>query len=330
MRRPHATGFCLLFVAGLFLPSAAQNASVRRVQVLRSKNAVEIEIEASGRLTPQTQVLTDPDRLVVDFPNATPGTQLRSQSVERGQVKSVRVGLFQSNPPVTRVVLDLKSPQSYQIFPSGRTVVIKVTAAAQEADGFDEFPPITRPGLVNTSFPAGSVAARPLALETGPATRPSLDVSFHEGLLAIRANKASLSEVLYAVHQRTGAEVVVTSGAEQEPVVADIGPGPAPEVLARLLNGSRFNFLILSSATDPRVLERVILSPRTEGVVSALPTVASRAGDADADAPTPPSGPLALGVPSQPSPAGVEVPPGREIPPRGQPEEKASEDNTPD
>src|SRR4029077_15113938 len=120
MRRPHGIGLCLVLIAGLCLHSVAQNASVPRVQVLGGKGAVEIEIEASDRLVPQTQVLTGPDRLVVDFPNATPGAQLRSQSVNRGQVKDVRIGLFQSNPPVTRLVLDLKTPQSYQIFPYGR------------------------------------------------------------------------------------------------------------------------------------------------------------------------------------------------------------------
>jgi len=326
MRSPHGTGLCLLLVASFFLPAVAQNASVRRVQVLRSKDAVEIEIEASDRLTPQTQVLTGPDRLVVDFPNATPGAQLRSQSVNRGEVKSVRVGLFQSNPPVTRVVLDLKSPQSYQVFPYGRTVMIKVTGAAQEADGVDEFPPLTRPGLVNTSLTTTSLATRPLALQTGPATKPSLDVSFRNGLLSIRANKISLSEVLFAVHQRTGAEVAVAAGAEQEQVVADIGPGPAPEVLARLLNGSRFNFLILSSAGDPRVLDRVILSPRGEGVVTAMPSVQSGSDDADDDAPPQPTA-GARAVSPQPPPAAAEVPPSRRFPP--QPEEKA-EDNTPD
>src|SRR5271166_6054468 len=68
--------------------------SIRRVQVLRTRNQVEIEIEASDRIVPQTNVLTGPDRLVVDFVNAVPGAQLRSQAVNRGEVKSLRVGLF--------------------------------------------------------------------------------------------------------------------------------------------------------------------------------------------------------------------------------------------
>jgi hypothetical protein len=220
-------------------------------------------------MAPQAQMLTGPDRLVVDFPNAVPGNQLRSQSVNHGGVKDVRVGLFTAHPPVTRIVFDLNAAQSYQIFPAGRTVIVKLSGdAADKSAGVDDFPetgpPVARPGLVNTNFPV-----RPLPLSTAQASaRPSLEVSFKDGLLAIRSNKASLSEVLYAVHQRTGADIAVPAGAEQERVAADIGPGPAAEVLAHLLNGSRFNFLIVNSASDARVLDRVILSPRGEGAMS--------------------------------------------------------------
>ena len=102
-----AAGFCVSlgsFGPFLLAQTARPRASVRQVHVLGSKDAVEIEIEASDRILPETRVLTGPDRLVVDFPNAVPGNQLRSQSVNRGEVKDVRVGLFQSKPPVTRVV----------------------------------------------------------------------------------------------------------------------------------------------------------------------------------------------------------------------------------
>src|SRR5271169_1177063 len=129
----------------------ARQAQVRQVKVLGRKDSVEIEIDASDRIIPESQVLTGPDRLVVDFPNATPSNQLRSQSVNRGEVKDLRVGLFQSRPPVTRVVLDLKTAQSYQIFPNGRTVIIKVlgTPTMDASRRLDDAPaPATRPGLV--------------------------------------------------------------------------------------------------------------------------------------------------------------------------------------
>ena len=254
--------FAAALCACLAVPSLAQ-VSVRSVKVLGSKDTVEIEVEASDRIVPETRVLTGPDRLVIDFPNATPSSQVRNQSVDRGEVKDVRVGLFQSNPPVTRVVLDLKTARSYQIFPYGRTVMIKVVgdAVATNASASDQ-------GVAGSNGQAGLIAAsyttrrEPVSIE---AQQSPLRVSYRDGLLGIHANKATLSEVLFAVQQQTGAEISIPAGAEQEKVVAEIEPAPAPEVLARLLNGSKFNFLILSAGDDSRGLGRVLLSYRTEG-----------------------------------------------------------------
>ena len=319
-KSPRTELFLLLLVGVCFLHAAwAQTppttVAVRHIQVLGSKNVVEIEIEASDRVVPETRVLTGPDRLVVDIPNAVPGNQLRSQSVNRGEVKDVRVGLFQANPPTTRVVLDLNSPQSYQIFPYGRTVIIKVTGVAQQGPlEVDDFPPVTRPGLV-----AAAYVAEPVRAGLPP---HGLEVTFNNGLLSIRANKATLSEVLFAVHQRTGADVAIASGAEQEKVVADFGPAPAAEVLANLLNGSKFNFLIVNSATDPRTLDRVILSPREGGGV--VPSAAvQNADDAEDDIPAVSPNPAAAQAAAQAAsgPQAPASPPDANAP---------GDDNTPD
>jgi len=270
-------------LAGLCAPLAVSfmlaQTSVRSVKVLGSKDAVEIEVQASDRIVPQTLVLTGPDRLVIDFANAVPSSELRSQSVDRGQVKSLRIGLFQSKPPITRVVVDLKSAQSYQVFPYGRTVMIKVMGGGADVSaGAGNYPsqPATRPSLVTANY---TTSAEPISV--APVEEPPLDVTYRNGLLGIRANKATLSEVLYAVQQRTGAEVSIAAGAEQEKVVADIAPGPAPEVLARLLNGSRFNFLILSAVDDPQRLDRVILSARPDGAFMPLAPVQIQNDDSE-------------------------------------------------
>lgn len=259
-RSLRAAAGLLLWAAVCFpIPAVCQAKtlpSIRRVQVLGGRGQVEIEIEASDHILPHINVLTGPDRLVVDFVNAVPGTQLRNLAVNRGEVKSLRVGLFSSNPPVTRVVLDLNGPQAYQLFPAGRTLILKVgdaEAAVRSGSG---------PALVNTNYPA---TAAHLSVPTAPLPKPALEVTFRRGLLTISSNKAKLSEVLSAIHQQTGAEIAIPAGAEQEQVVAEIGPAPAPEVLAQLLNGSKFNFLIISSSSDSRALDRVILSSRPEG-----------------------------------------------------------------
>jgi hypothetical protein len=157
-------------------------------------------------------------------------------------------------------------------------------------------------------------------VQTPPAPAKPLEVTFRNGLLSIRANKASLSEILFAVHQRTGAEVAVAAGAETEQVVAEYGPAPAPEVLARLLNGSRFNFLILSSPDNPQKLDRVILSLRGNGAVTPLPQIPTPAGEEDVSAP------VAANPPNEPAVANAPPQPPAKTPPETRPDENNSPD----
>jgi hypothetical protein len=237
------TGHCLI-------PAAlAQSAQIQGVKVLSSAGAVEIEIQMSQAVAPRSQVVADPERLVIDFPGATPGPRLRALAVNRGEVAGVRVGLFESNPPTTRVVLDLKSVTPYQIFPSGRSVMIK---------------------LGGTPIPAaGAVAPEDEAPPEPP--KPKVTVGFQNGLLSINADKATLAEVLYEIHTQTGAEIAVPAGAEQEQVFTALGPAPPKDVLAALLDGSPYNFILVGSSSNPNALERVLLSRKGTNMVLDVP-----------------------------------------------------------
>jgi hypothetical protein len=347
-RRLSLAVLCAIFFVPQFHAQVKQ-LSIRHVDVLGGKNAVEIQVEASDRIAPQAQVLTNPDRLVVDFPNAVPGRDLRSQSVYRGQVKDLRIGLFQSKPPVTRIVLDLNSAQSYQIFP-GQMVIIKVMNAPDALPTVADYPePTGRSGLITANYvastdrvavssvrsnatgadvplvetPHAQPARATAHVAPAPAPKP-FDVSFSNGLLTVHSNKATLSEILFAVQQRTGAEVAIAAGAEQEKVVVDLGPAPAPEVLAQLLNGSKFNFLILSSANDARQLDRVILSPRVEGYVQPPPPPSPQSNQPDDTADEEPAPPAPHPAPVQPpsQSLGAHMPGPGQTPPQMPPDTK--------
>jgi hypothetical protein len=99
----------------------------------------------------------------------------------------------------------------------------------------------------------------PLTLEQMPATPP--EVSYRDGVLTIAAENSTLGDILRAVRAQTHAAVDVPSNATER-VVSRFGPGPAREVLAELLNGSHFNYVLMGSAADPNSLERVILTPK--------------------------------------------------------------------
>jgi hypothetical protein len=244
----------LLVVSMLPAPARAQSAtaSVDRIALLGGSENVEVEINVSQRMTPQVQVLTGPERLVIDFPGAVPASTLHNLSAARGQVKSIRVGLFASNPPVTRIVLDLKSPQQYELFPSGKTIIVKLRA---------DIKPVA---VLTTTAAKLSAPVAPSIQAIKPATK--VEVEFRNGKLTISANKATLAEVLYEVQRKTGADIPIPSDAQREQVVGSFGPAPAREVMASLLNGSRFNFILVASDNDPTQLRSVVLTPRGDAV----------------------------------------------------------------
>jgi hypothetical protein len=89
-------------------------------------------------------------------------------------------------------------------------------------------------------------------------------VSYHNGMLTIVAKNATLGDILREVHRSTGATIDVPSNATER-VVTRIGPGPARDVLATLLNGSTFNYVMLGSEADPTGLASVMLIMKTGG-----------------------------------------------------------------
>jgi len=249
---------------------ASNHARVQHVVVRGSGDAMEVEIQTSGApVAPDTQAITGPDRIVVDFPGALPAAELRALKVNRGALKGIRTGLFFDNPPITRVVLDLTEPQAYQISSTQNAVVIKLGAVTTGAK-VPEVPAARAAKLQNASLGAGTpvAAARvsaavsnmppPAAVSEAP-PQPALTVTFENGMLRIHAEKATLAQVLFEVQRQTQAEIAIPAGAEQEQVVADLGPAPARDVLASLLNGSPYNFIFVGNELT---LEQVILTRR--------------------------------------------------------------------
>jgi AMIN domain len=300
--------------------SEASRARVEHVAVRGTGDAMEVEIQTSGGLVaPDTQAITGPDRILVDFPGALPAAELHALElkVNSGALKSVRAGLFFNNPPITRVVLDLAEPQSYHIATNQNAVVVRLgpvklgsitnspattmngsaqvapaklvpansvsansgstnsgsrhissaKSSSSKAETVDTVPPhalnIAAILASQNASPNGgmkvTVAAAPIAATSAPPAKPSVSVTFANGMLRIHSEKATLAQVLYEVQTQTRAEIAIPAGAEQEEVISDLGPAPAREVLAALLNGSPYNFIFVG---DELTLERVILTRR--------------------------------------------------------------------
>jgi hypothetical protein len=104
------------------------------------------------------------------------------------------------------------------------------------------------------SGPQGPVPQVPL--DSVPAAQPQ--VSYQNGQLSIVAPNSTLGDILRAVRKQTTAEMDIPTNATER-VVTRLGPAPAREVMAQLLNGSRFNYVLLGSQSDANLLTRVVL-----------------------------------------------------------------------
>src|SRR5216683_1294008 len=146
----------------------------------------------------------------------------------------------------------------------------------------------SQPGVCNMDSDGfcvtGAVQAAPLLspapqpklqLESSPAPQNKLQVEFRGDLLRIDAENITLRDTLKAVSARTGAEMQFPAGELEDRIFVHLGPGSARDVVTQLLNGAPFNYVILSSASEPGGIMRVILSSRTgvnrESVTSEAP-----------------------------------------------------------
>jgi type IV pilus assembly protein PilQ len=103
-------------------------AVIQNLSVNRGAQGLEIAIGPVSGITPQTQRVEGPDRIVLDIPNSVPATRLRQIAVNSPEVKSVRIGQYKSDPPVTRIVLDLAANCDYQVVPVDGKLLLKVQA----------------------------------------------------------------------------------------------------------------------------------------------------------------------------------------------------------
>jgi hypothetical protein len=114
-------------------------------------------------------------------------------------------------------------------------------------------------------------------------------VTYQDGQLTIVAPNSTLGDILRGVRKHTSADIEIPPTANER-VVTRLGPGPAREVMAELLNGSRFNYILLGSPENANQLVRVVLvakssdTPSTDaGDKASTPGVAKVGGDAPED-----------------------------------------------
>lgn len=114
--------------------STARPLMVRGVSVVRGREGMNVEIRANGSLTPRILKLKNPDRLVIDLINAIPESRPHEIPVHAADVTDIRMSQFQAAPPTTRVVVDLTTPQDYDLSNAPGMLTVKLHSLATVED----------------------------------------------------------------------------------------------------------------------------------------------------------------------------------------------------
>lgn len=116
-----------------------------------------------------------------------------------------------------------------------------------------------KPATPPPPLPSGPTGAVPqVPLDKIAAVPPQ--VTYENNQLTIDAPNSTLGDILKAVRKQTGAEIDVPNAPER--VVTHLGPGSARDIIADLLNGSRFNYVLLGAPDNDSMLTRVVLVPK--------------------------------------------------------------------
>jgi len=86
---------------------------------------IEISTRGKGAL-PRLSTLTDPDRVVMDFQDTVFPSDVHRIAVGRGTIKAIRSAEGATQPPHTRVVIDLTEPCDYKLQALTNRLVLKV------------------------------------------------------------------------------------------------------------------------------------------------------------------------------------------------------------
>ena len=157
-------------------PVSGEPVLVEKVSVRPQQGALRVDIQSSGPLAYETRILSNPARLVIDLPQSVLATRQRTVPVSHNLVAGLRMAQFQAEPPVTRVVVDLKDMIPYKIdaTPEGLRVMLGASADAATAPVVPEKAPAEReparpePVMVASLAPTVPSSVKPMASNPSP------------------------------------------------------------------------------------------------------------------------------------------------------------------
>jgi type IV pilus assembly protein PilQ len=152
--------------------------SIQQVSLAQADGKTQVAVIGSGRLTYHASRLVNPDRLVLDFAGSHLKTSTKQIASNLDPVREIRLAQF--SPEVSRIVIDLRNPSTYDISAAANTVTIAF-APKGPASGAVNSDPVDQPSpLITTKqvvpapvpAPAQTAAQAPAEIPTPAATLP--------------------------------------------------------------------------------------------------------------------------------------------------------------
>ena len=231
------------------------------IQVSETVGSLSISLELDRAAVPQISRLSNPSRVVLDFPDTSfsanwkqPGTI----TVNVGEVKTLRTALFKKDPPILRVVLDENRIQLPTISSEGSNVILRFAGATTIATRAT--PP--KPAIAQTRSPgavAKAVAPR-LSARMGLSARAPI-VTYKSGFLTLNADNSKLADVLRAIAEQTGAQIEIPNTPDmQDFLVLKMGPARPVDVIQMALQASSYECNVFYN--NDGILRQIVLIPK--------------------------------------------------------------------
>jgi hypothetical protein len=153
----------------------------------------------------------------------------------------------------TACVLAMISGALWAQQPSPHTPRLQKTNVAKKKASLKNNVPAVAPA---PQVPAQTMPPVPETLMNSAPVEPS--VTMQGGMLTIDAPNSTLSDVLSGIRKATGAAIEGASPSER--VAVRLGPGKPQQVIAALLRGTPYDYVIIGASGHPDVVTRVLLT----------------------------------------------------------------------
>lgn len=150
------------------------SSQIKSIVTQTSPDVLQIRIDATGPVRVETNVLSSPDRLVVDFLHAALRTQEREIPVKSAGVLRIRTAQFQVKPYISRMVFDLTQPVEIRVTTSTTSYLVTLEVRPKD-EVIVSHPRPLAPTLGERDSPQGAKIAGVTFQESGQAGRLFID-----------------------------------------------------------------------------------------------------------------------------------------------------------